>query len=578
MKIRNEINKGKGYKVVFVMCIGIFLCMLDTTIMNITIPSIQKDLHISLEQISWALNIYTIIFAVFSISLGRIADILGRNKVYIFGLILFSFGSLLCSLSQSATSLIAGRGIQSIGAAIVFPTSMVIGISAVSLDKRNRTLALLGVTQGLAAALGPVIGGMITQYANWKWVFLINVPICAVSVLLCLYFLNVKHEQKLKISIDWLGLVFSAVSIFCITLVLVKGNEWGWLSLLSILCYSLGIIFLILFLVTEKYCKNPMVHLDLFKDRQFNGAAMTVILSNLFLIGVTVILPTYLTKIQNESDLTAALLVTPVSAMIFIFSPIASIVAEKIGNFIAVLTGFVFMFIAYFMLYQLNMNSSYTALIMSCLTLGIGYGIIVGPITVMAASSFKGELLTASQSVIAALRQVGIVLAVAIFVSNLSVNVNYTKEKILHHAELMVNSLSLTEKQKTKVLENTKMKRNKENIGVEGKNVKQVVSLKEREHLINNSLANELNKIPKMKRKIIKDSIKRTVTEKIDKNLKKINKTLSDYQSEISQFSHQELTEAFLKLYKMSLPFILLSCFVSIFFLKKRPKGFVKVR
>ncbi|NPC93851.1 MFS transporter [Bacillus sp. WMMC1349] len=571
-------NKGKGYKVVFVMCIGIFLCMLDTTIMNITIPSIQKDLHISLEQISWALNIYTIIFAVFSISLGRIADILGRNKVYIFGLILFSFGSLLCSLSQSATSLIAGRGIQSIGAAIVFPTSMVIGISAVSLDKRNRTLALLGVTQGLAAALGPVIGGMITQYANWKWVFLINVPICAVSVLLCLYFLNVKHEQKLKISIDWLGLVFSAVSIFCITLVLVKGNEWGWLSLLSILCYSLGIIFLILFLVTEKYCKNPMVHLDLFKDRQFNGAAMTVILSNLFLIGVTVILPTYLTKIQNESDLTAALLVTPVSAMIFIFSPIASIVAEKIGNFIAVLTGFVFMFIAYFMLYQLNMNSSYTALIMSCLTLGIGYGIIVGPITVMAASSFKGELLTASQSVIAALRQVGIVLAVAIFVSNLSVNVNYTKEKILHHAELMVNSLSLTEKQKTKVLENTKMKRNKENIGVEGKNVKQVVSLKEREHLINNSLANELNKIPKMKRKIIKDSIKRTVTEKIDKNLKKINKTLSDYQSEISQFSHQELTEAFLKLYKMSLPFILLSCFVSIFFLKKRPKGFVKVR
>ncbi|MDA1477737.1 MFS transporter [Bacillus changyiensis] len=134
MKFRNVINKGKGYKVVFVMCIGIFLCMLDTTIMNITIPSIQKELHISLEQISWALNIYTIIFAVFSISLGRIADILGRNKVYILGLILFSFGSILCSLSQSAASLIVGRGIQSIGAAIVFPTSMVIGISAVSLD------------------------------------------------------------------------------------------------------------------------------------------------------------------------------------------------------------------------------------------------------------------------------------------------------------------------------------------------------------------------------------------------------------------------------------------------------------
>ncbi|MDA1477736.1 MFS transporter [Bacillus changyiensis] len=285
------------------------------------------------------------------------------------------------------------------------------------------------VTQGLAAALGPVIGGMITQYANWKWVFLINVPICAVSVLLCIYFLELKHEQKLKVSIDWLGLVFSGVSIFCITLVLVKGNEWGWLSFLSVLCYALGIIFLILFLATEKYCKNPMVHLDLFKDRQFNGAAMTVILSNLFLIGVTVILPTYLTKIQNESDLTAALLVTPVSAMIFIFSPIASIVAEKIGNFIAVLTGFVFMFIAYSMLYHLNMNSSYTGLIISCLTMGIGYGIIVGPITVMAASSFKGELLTASQSVIAALRQVGIVLAVAIFVSNLNVNINHTKEK-----------------------------------------------------------------------------------------------------------------------------------------------------
>ncbi|MCF7617110.1 MFS transporter [Bacillus sonorensis] len=570
MKLQSSLNNGNGFHIVVIMCMGIFLCMLDTTIMNITIPSIQSDLHLSLEQISWALNIYTIIFAVFSISFGRIADILGRHKVYIFGIILFAFGSLFCALSKDANCLITGRGIQSIGAAIVFPTSMVIGVDAVPLEKRNSALAILGVTQGLAAALGPAIGGMITQYASWRWVFLINLPICIISILLCCIYLNIKNEQKLTVSIDWLGLIFSGVSIFSLTLVLVKGNEWGWISLTAVLCYAISLVFLLLFLLTEKYCKNPMVNLHLFKDRQFNGAAVTVVLSNLFLIGVTVILPTYLTKVQNESELRAALLMTPVSAMIFICSPIAAFVIKKLGSFITVFTGFILMFIAYFVLYHVDMGASYTGLVISCFILGAGYGIIVGPITVLAASSFKGEMLTASQSVVAALRQIGIVLAVAIYVSSLDVNINNSKEHIFNHAKTVVKNFSLTEEQKTALLETTKKNLDKENINAVENQERQVVSSKEREQLINHKIDKKLRDISENGRKYVRNSIKQEVTAEVDKHLAQINKTVSDYQHEITRFRDQEVNSAFLTLYKVSLPFILFSSLVSFLFLKRR--------
>lgn len=451
-------EQSKGIKIVFLMCLGIFLCMIDTTIMNIALPAIQTSVNTSLEKMSWVLNVYTMTIAVLAIPLGRIADIFGKAKMYILGLIIFGGGSVLCAFANTGDFLIFSRFIQSVGAAILFPTSMVIGVSAMPLAKRHVALAILGVTQGLSAAMGPVIGGIITQNFGWRWVFFVNVPICILGIILCCTMLKIKNEERIISKIDWVGLLLSSLAIFSFTLILVKGNTWGWQSNIAFSCYALSTISLILFVLVERKIHNPMVNLNLFKDRMFVGASIVVILSNVFLIGVTVLLPTFLTKIQGRTEIEAAFLVTPISAMIFFVSPVAATLIKKLGKITIILSGFLVMGLSYYWLQMIDVNSTNIEIIIPCMILGVGYGLVVGPITVLSASSFEGELLTASQSVVSMLRQVGIVLAVAIFVSNLTHNLTVNKENVYRYAEEKVHNIHVSSAEQAEILQVTKEK------------------------------------------------------------------------------------------------------------------------
>lgn len=451
-------EQSRGLKIVFLMCLGIFLCMIDTTIMNIALPAIQSSVNTSLEKMSWILNVYTMTIAVLAIPLGRIADIFGKAKMYIIGLIVFGGGSALCAFANTGDFLIFSRFIQSIGAAILFPTSMVIGVSAVPLAKRHIALSILGVTQGFSAAIGPVIGGVITENLGWRWVFFVNIPICVIGVVLCFVMLQIKNEERIKSKIDWIGLVLSSSAIFFFTLVLVKGNTWGWLSNVAWICYITSILSLLLFILVERKVSAPMVNLQLFKDRTFVGASIVVILSNLFLVGVTVLLPTFLTKIQYRTEMEAAFLVTPISAMIFIVSPLSATLIKKLGKVFIILSGFIVMSIAYYWLQMIGVDSTSADIIIPCMILGAGYGLVVGPITILSASSFEGELLTASQSIVSMLRQVGIVLAVAIFVSTLTHNLSVNKDNVYRYAEEKVRNIHVDQVEQEKILQITKEK------------------------------------------------------------------------------------------------------------------------
>lgn len=201
-----------------------------------------------------------------------------------------------------------------------------------------------------------------------------------------------------------------------------------------------------------------MVNLKLFQDRMFVGASIVVILSNLFLIGVTVLLPTFLTKIQGRTEIEAAFLVTPISAMIFFVSPVAATLIKKLGKVTIILSGFLVMGFSYYWLQMIDVNSTNIEIIIPCMILGVGYGLVVGPITVLSASSFEGELLTASQSVVSMLRQVGIVLAVAIFVSNLTHNLAVNKENVYRYAEEKVHNIHVSSAQQAEILQITKGK------------------------------------------------------------------------------------------------------------------------
>ncbi|MBA1435165.1 MFS transporter [Bombilactobacillus bombi] len=297
--------------IIIIMAVGTFFCMLDTTIMTIVLPEIQSGLNVSLDSLSWAVNLYTIIFATLTILFSRLAEIRGKNKYFIIGLILFTVGSILSGMSNNLSFLLFGRVVQSFGAATILPLAMTISLAQVTVEERNKIVALLGGAQGFAAALGPTIGGMIAQYYGWRWVFYINVPFLLLTIIVAPFVLPIKQETKLSEKIDLLGSILSMVMLFSLTLTLIKGNSWGWSSSTIIGLILTAIVSFILFIITELKVSEPMINLTLFKSRNFNGASLSLILCNFFLGGFAITMPTFLVKTQSKSELHAALLMTP---------------------------------------------------------------------------------------------------------------------------------------------------------------------------------------------------------------------------------------------------------------------------
>ena len=547
-----------------ICCIGIFLCMLDTTVMNIALPAIQNGLHSNLDDLSWAINAYVIVFAALTIPLSRIAERVGMHKFFLLGLLMFLIGSVLSATASELSFLIVGRVVQSLGAATIFPLSMVIGISTADSSKRTRVIAALGVTQGLAAALGPTIGGLLTQFSSWRWIFLKNIPFILISLVLSMMNLNF-HEKRSRVKIDSVGAILSIIALFTLTLALVQGQSWGWRSILIISLFSISLLSIITFIIYERHAEAPMIPMILFKDQQFNGAALTIVLSNLFLVAVTVVLPTYFTKIQGKNEFIAALLVTPISAMIFVFSPIAAVLIQKLGARIVIATGFLSMTISYILFSTINMDNI-IQVVGTCLLLGFGYGIIAGPIVVLAASDFTGEVLTASQSVAGVLRQVGVVLAVAIFVTGLYSNVNSAKLQSIKYAEQKIEKLSIPNEQKKEMTNQvTEQIQEEKNTATFSQNH---ISANQKKELIlqhyNQMLASNSN-LPQVK----KEKILQEVTIEVNKKIQKINSEINDTILGIVAHTKGKFSDAFVSLYRLSIFFVGVSMGVSFLFKRK---------
>lgn len=559
--------KKKQTIVLMTMSIGIFLCMLDTTVMNIALPAIQIGLKTDLNTLQWALNVYTITFAALTIPLGRMSDQLGRHKVYLVGLILFFFGSLLSAFSPTVAILIAGRELQSIGAAIVFPASMSIGINALEANKRDKAILVLGLTQGLAAAFGPTIGGLLTQFLGWRGIFSINIPLVLLSIILCLLLLPMKNETVVKAKIDLLGMFLAILMLFSLALALVKGSEWGWtsfkvLSLLLVFALSLG-----LFIWQESTTCEPMIPLALFRYRQFTGAIIVTVFSGIFFVALMVLMPSFFTKIQGYNELTAALMITPASAMVFLFSPISGLLLKKMGSRLLIALGITGLATGYVVLAFMNPNV-YGQFALACILIGSGYGIIIGPITVLSAGRFTGELLTASQSVTGVFRQIGTLLAVALFVSALSSNLQTAKAQVFSTAQTQINKIETSQSQKKQILnathhnlytsENTSLDRGP---AISSKDQTKLIQKETQAYLVAHNGAQWPD--------ATKEKVQAAIAVTVKNKCKKLNQEVVTYRSSISKAVKKYMTIAFIRPYKIAIPFVWL-LLLTVFIFEKR--------
>src|SRR5436189_657184 len=236
---------------------GLFMIMLDNTVVNVALPSMQRSLHIDRSELEWVVNAYALTFGVLLLSGGKLADLLGRRRIFIAGLIVFTASSLVCGLADSATVLIAARTVQAVGAAMMNPATL--SIITATFPPRQRGMAI-GIWAGVAAmalAIGPLVGGIITEQISWNWIFFINLPLGVLGIFVARLVIDESRDTSAEQRLDVPGLLASAIGLFALTYALIEANTYGWTSPRILALFGVALVGLVAFVLLELRQRIP---------------------------------------------------------------------------------------------------------------------------------------------------------------------------------------------------------------------------------------------------------------------------------------------------------------------------------
>ncbi|WP_025698131.1 MFS transporter, partial [Paenibacillus forsythiae] len=290
--------------------LGFFMALLDTTIVNIALPEMTRHFGGGVSEISWVMNGYNLAFAVFILTASRLADQFGRRKVFLIGIALFTLSSLLAGFAPSLGALIALRVIQGLAGAIIVPLTIPLTTSTFPKELHGAIIGIWGAVSGLAAASGPALGGVLTEKLNWQWIFFVNVPLGVLSLILTLMFIGESKDASAGRRVDAAGTMFITGSMFCFVYGLIRVDDWGWTSSAILLLFAAGLLLLLLFLYAERKGAEPMLPLELFKIKVFNGAALTLLIVGAGLMNISLLTSFFLTRIMGMTDLKAGLILS----------------------------------------------------------------------------------------------------------------------------------------------------------------------------------------------------------------------------------------------------------------------------
>ena len=405
---------------------GFFMSLLDITIVNIAIPSIQSNLKTDLTTVTWVLNAYSLVFAMLLVTMGRFADQYGRKRIFMIGMVIFSLGSLLCALSPTMASLtgwpainwlIGFRAFQAIGAAALNPVSLAIIIAVFPRERRGAAIGVWGALSGLAAAAGPVLGGFLVQNFDWRWIFFVNLPFCIVGLIMVGIFVPETRELGTSKKLDPLGLLTLSTAIFCLVLAIIQGNDWGWTSTPILSLFAGALIALMLFFIVETRVSEPIIDFSLFKIRSFSASSVTMFLFGIAIQGAFLLLVLYFIDAQGYTQLDAAYAILPIPLAAFVVSVFSGAFSQKISPRISGIAGMALLAIGFFALATLNANSTWLDTTWRGVIIGAGMGLCFQSFPNMALSEIPRAKLGVGSGVFNTFRQIGFVLGVAILIS-----------------------------------------------------------------------------------------------------------------------------------------------------------------
>jgi EmrB/QacA subfamily drug resistance transporter len=380
-----EARNTNRWVVLVIACLAQFMVVLDATIVNVALPSIQRGLHFSSSSLPWVINAYTLVFGGFLLLGGRAGDLLGRKRLFIAGVVLFSLASLLNGLAQSSAMLIIGRGLQGLGGALLSPAALSI-ITTTFTDQTERTRAL-GVWSAIAAgggAVGLLLGGVLTDLASWEWIFIVNVPVGLATLLLTLRYVPESRAEMEHRTFDLAGATSVTAGLVVIVFAIVKAQSFGWGSAKTIGLLAGGIALLGLFAFIETRSKAPLMRLSIFRVRTLATADAVLLLVASGLFGMFFFASLYVQDILGYSPLKAGLAFLPITAGIVIGAGVAQQLIKRLGVRNLALLGVTIAAAGLAWLVRLPVHGSYvTDLLVGLLPMSIGMGFVFVPITLL---------------------------------------------------------------------------------------------------------------------------------------------------------------------------------------------------
>ncbi|HEU5007320.1 MAG TPA: MFS transporter [Jatrophihabitantaceae bacterium] len=360
-----------------------FMTYLDNNIVNVAIPAIQRDLNLTTAGLEWVVSAYILVFASLLLASGRLADLYGRRRLFTLGLTIFTGASFAAGLAGSDSALIAARAVQGLGAALVTPTTLAI-ISATFPDSRERTRAvgLWSAVGALGLALGPLLGGLLSQHLSWSWIFFVNVPVGLVTIVLGGWAIEPDAAADKSRTIDLPGLVLSALGLFALTYALIEGHDRGWTSAPITLAFAVALVALVTFTLVERRSNDPMVDVRLFANRVFSGGIVAIVMWGFGLFGIYFFTSIYLQDVLGFSATEAGAAFVPMALLMVIGSIAAERVAAIMGAHRSVGLAMLLMAAGMASLTVLGRDSSFLALMPSFALVGVGGGLSV-PLTAM---------------------------------------------------------------------------------------------------------------------------------------------------------------------------------------------------
>ena len=294
------------------VCTAIFMLLLDITVVNVALPDIQRDLDASFAQLQWVVDAYALTLATTVLAAGSLADLFGRRRVFTIGLVLFTAASFGCGIANDAGVLIAARAVQGVGGGVMFAVSLALLANAFHGRERGTAFGIWGATTGAAVAIGPLVGGVLTEWAGWRWIFFVNIPIGIAAIVVTLLRVD-ESKSPGSARVDWLGTAALTGSLFLLVYGLLQGNEKGWSSPLILGCLVGAVVLLAAFVAIELSQSNPMLDLRLFRGAGFVGAQIAAFAISASIFAAFLYLTLYLQNVLGYSPLAGG---APVPAVV----------------------------------------------------------------------------------------------------------------------------------------------------------------------------------------------------------------------------------------------------------------------